>query len=57
MSDAPTPITNLSAAIGQAEQREPKLTLYFHGRASNLGEIDAGMPIDAVGLYSCPAAP
>ncbi|MEO6280128.1 hypothetical protein, partial [Roseateles sp.] len=37
---------------GKAEQQEPKLTLYFHSRASDLGEVDASMPLDAVGLYS-----
>jgi hypothetical protein len=38
----------------QAEPQEPKLTLYFHSRASDLREIDDGVPADAVGLYrSC----
>lgn len=35
-----------------AEQQEPKLTLYYHARLSDLGEIDGGMPADAVGLFS-----
>ncbi|WP_457393263.1 hypothetical protein [Roseateles sp. P5_E1] len=38
--------------LRQAEQPEPKLTLYYHSRASALGEIDASVPADAVGLYS-----
>ncbi|MEO6279235.1 hypothetical protein [Roseateles sp.] len=38
--------------LRKAEQQEPKLTLYFHSRASDLGEVDASMPLDAVGLYS-----
>lgn len=35
-----------------AEQQEPKLTLYFHARPSDLGQIDGDLPADAVGLYS-----
>lgn len=35
-----------------AEQQEPKLTLYFHARLSDLGQIDGDLPADAVGLYS-----
>jgi len=31
---------------------EPKLTLYFHSRVSDLRGIDDGMPADAIGLYS-----
>ena len=38
--------------IRQAAQQEPKLTLYYHGRVSDLREIDDGLPADAVGLYS-----
>jgi hypothetical protein len=38
--------------LRQAERPEPKLTLYYHSRASDLGEIDASVPADAVGLYS-----
>ncbi|MDR7331816.1 hypothetical protein [Roseateles asaccharophilus] len=41
---------------GQAERQEPKLTLYFHSSASDLREIDAGLPANAVGLYSSCAA-
>ena len=41
---------------GQAEQRGPKLTLYFHNSASDLREIDGSAPADAVGLYSSCAA-
>jgi hypothetical protein len=36
----------------QAEQPEPKLTLYYHTRVSDLRNIDEGMPADAIGLYS-----
>ncbi|MDR7295936.1 uncharacterized protein YjiS (DUF1127 family) [Pelomonas aquatica] len=39
-------------SLREAGRQEPKLTLYYHSRASQLREIDAGMPIDAVGLYS-----
>jgi hypothetical protein len=35
-----------------AEQQGPKLTLYFHARLSDLGQIDDDLPADAVGLYS-----
>lgn len=35
-----------------AEQHEPKLTLYFHARPSDLRQIDGDLPADAVGLYS-----
>ena len=35
-----------------AEQQEPKLTLYYHDRLSDLRQIDDRMPADAVGLYS-----
>jgi len=35
---------------------EPKMTLYFHNSASDLREIDASPPADAVGLYSSCAA-
>jgi hypothetical protein len=38
--------------LRKAEQRGPKLTLYYHSRASDLREIDASMPLNAVGLYS-----
>ncbi len=37
---------------GQAEQQEPKLTIYYDSRSSELREIDDGVPADAVGLYS-----
>ncbi|MEO6277495.1 hypothetical protein [Roseateles sp.] len=36
----------------KAEQREPKLTLYFHSRLSGLKEVDGNVPADAVGGYS-----
>jgi hypothetical protein len=42
--------------VSQAEQPEPKLTLYYHTRVSDLRDIDDGMPADAVGLYSSCAA-
>jgi tetratricopeptide (TPR) repeat protein len=38
--------------IRQAEPQGPKLTLYYHSRASGLREVDAAVPADAVGLYS-----
>lgn len=38
--------------IRQAEQKEPKLTLYYRSRPSILSEIDGSVPADAVGLYS-----
>lgn len=38
--------------IRREEGREPKLTLYFHSRVSDLREIDDAMPADAIGLYS-----
>ena len=38
--------------IRQVEPQEPKLTLYYHSRLSDLREIDDSMPADAVGLYS-----
>jgi hypothetical protein len=38
--------------IRQTELPEQKLTLYYHSRLSDLGEIDADRPADAVGLYS-----
>ncbi len=38
--------------IGRAEPQEPKLTLYFLGRLSDLRELGEDMPADAVGLYS-----
>jgi hypothetical protein len=38
--------------LRQAERQEPKQTLYFHSRVSDLREIDDGMPADAVALYS-----
>lgn len=37
---------------GQAEQPEPKLTLYYASRLSALREVDGGAPANAVGLYS-----
>jgi hypothetical protein len=40
----------------RAEQQEPKLTLYFHSRPSDLREIADSPPADAVGLYSSCAA-
>ncbi|RZI94361.1 MAG: hypothetical protein EOP39_30560, partial [Rubrivivax sp.] len=40
----------------RAERQEPKLTLYFHNSVSDLREIDASPPADAVGLYSSCAA-
>jgi len=36
----------------QAEQQEPKLTLYHHSRVSDLREVADSVPADAVGLYS-----
>ncbi|WP_457421139.1 hypothetical protein [Roseateles sp. P5_E7] len=36
----------------QAAQSDPKLTLYYHSRVSDLSEIDNARPADAVGLYS-----
>ncbi|HEY4083004.1 MAG TPA: hypothetical protein VGM81_20155 [Burkholderiaceae bacterium] len=36
----------------QKEQKEPKLTLYYRSRTSDLREIGGGVPSDAVGLYS-----
>jgi len=36
----------------QAERQEPKLTLYYPSRLSDLREIDDDMPADAIGLYS-----
>ena len=41
---------------GAADRPEPKLTLYFQSRPSDLGRIDDGLPADAVGLYSSCAA-
>ena len=41
---------------GVADRPEPKLTLYFQSRPSDLGRIDDGLPADAVGLYSSCAA-
>lgn len=41
-----------TAPARPAEQQEPKLTLYFHARPSDLGKIDDDLPADAVGLYS-----
>jgi hypothetical protein len=38
--------------VRQAEQQEPKLTLYHHSRASDLREVADSAPADAVGLYS-----
>jgi len=39
---------------GEAVRQEPKLTFYFHNSASDLREVDASAPADAVGLYgSC----
>lgn len=38
--------------IRQTELPEQKLTLYYHSRLSDLREVDAGLPADAVGLYS-----
>jgi len=38
--------------ILQDDQKEPKLTLYYHSRSSDLREIDDSVPTDAVGLYS-----
>jgi hypothetical protein len=38
--------------IRQAERQEPKQTLYFHSRVTDLREIDNSMPADAVALYS-----
>ena len=38
--------------LRQAEQPEPKLTLYYHRSASDLREIEDSVPADAVGLYS-----
>ncbi len=40
----------------EAQRQEPKLTLYFHNSASDLREIAASPPADAVGLYSSCAA-
>ncbi|RZL38481.1 MAG: hypothetical protein EOP35_05690 [Rubrivivax sp.] len=41
-----------TASLRQAAQPEAKLTLYFHNSASELREIEASQPADAVGLYS-----
>jgi hypothetical protein len=38
--------------VRHAEPQEPKLTLYYAARLSALGEVDDGIPADAVGLYS-----
>jgi tetratricopeptide (TPR) repeat protein len=38
--------------VGKTELPEQKLTLYYHSRLSDLREIDADRPADAVGLYS-----
>jgi hypothetical protein len=38
--------------VGQAQLQEPKLTLYYHGRAGALRDIDASLPANAIGLYS-----
>jgi hypothetical protein len=42
--------------VRKAQPQEAKLTLYYHSRASDLRQIDDGMPADAVGLYSSCAA-
>jgi tetratricopeptide (TPR) repeat protein len=49
-------LLRLYTRAGAAGPREPKLTLYYHGSAAELAEIDAGMPARAVGLYSSCAA-
>lgn len=42
--------------VRQGEAPAAKLTLYHHARLTDLREIDANAPADAVGLYgSCPA--
>jgi hypothetical protein len=42
--------------LAPAQQPEPKLTLYFHSKATGLREIDDSTPADALGLYSsCPS--
>ncbi|MBW8847462.1 MAG: hypothetical protein JF607_21065 [Burkholderiales bacterium] len=38
--------------VRQAQTEEPKLTLYYHGRAAALRDIDDGLPANAIGLYS-----
>ncbi|MDR7296612.1 hypothetical protein J2X16_001951 [Pelomonas aquatica] len=39
-------------AVRQVELQAPKLTLYYHGGASGLREVDASVPVDAVAMYS-----
>jgi hypothetical protein len=38
--------------VRPAEPQEPRLTLYFHSRPSDLRDVAEGMPADAVGFYS-----
>jgi hypothetical protein len=42
--------------IRPTEPQEPKLTLYFHSRASELRDVNDSGPGDAIGLYSSCAA-
>jgi len=38
--------------VRQAQQEEPKLTLYYHGQAAALRDFDNRLPANAIGLYS-----